>query len=31
MKAYRKAALKDIKDLMGRFIGEKLKDLDKKS
>ena len=30
MKAYRKAALKDIKNLMGQFIGEKLKDLDKK-
>jgi transcriptional regulator with XRE-family HTH domain len=30
MKTYRKAALKDIKGLMGRFIDEKLHDLDKK-
>jgi len=30
MKAYRKTALKDIKNLMGRFIDEKMKDLDKK-
>ena len=30
MKSYRKAALKDIKGLMGRFIDEKLKNLEKK-
>jgi len=29
MKAYRKAALKDIRGLMGRFIDEKLKELEK--
>jgi len=29
MKAYRRAALKDIKALMGRFLDEKLKDLEK--
>jgi len=29
MKACRKAALKDVKGIMGRFIDEKLKDLDK--
>jgi len=28
LKAYRKAALKDVKGVMGRFIDEKLKDLD---
>jgi transcriptional regulator with XRE-family HTH domain len=30
MKAYHKAALKDIRGLMGRFIDEKLKELEKK-
>jgi transcriptional regulator with XRE-family HTH domain len=30
LKNYRKAALKDIKGLMGQFIDEKLKELDKK-
>jgi transcriptional regulator with XRE-family HTH domain len=30
MKAYRKAALKDVKNVMGRFIDEKLKDMDNK-
>jgi transcriptional regulator with XRE-family HTH domain len=29
MKAYRKSALKDVKSTMGRFIDEKLKDLEK--
>jgi transcriptional regulator with XRE-family HTH domain len=29
IKTYRKSALKDIKGLMGRFIDEKLKDLEK--
>jgi transcriptional regulator with XRE-family HTH domain len=29
IKTCRKSALKDIKDLMGRFIDEKLKDLEK--
>jgi transcriptional regulator with XRE-family HTH domain len=29
LRAYRKAALKDIKGLMGRFIDEKVKDLEK--
>jgi len=28
MKAYRRTALKDVKGIMGRFIDEKLKDLD---
>ncbi|MDR0758978.1 MAG: helix-turn-helix domain-containing protein [Treponema sp.] len=31
IKTCRKSALKDIKDLMGRFIDEKLKDLEKES
>ena len=31
MKAYRKAALKDIKGLMGQFIDGRLKDLEEKS